>query len=114
MGLLRFVGLTAGAVAAGCVGGTPSENGGNFATAEPRVAIAPDGVEVRVGDSVRMRAWALPPREVATWVWSVTPGDRATIDNGGHLVAGARGDIEVQACANVPKRICGSAPITIR
>ncbi len=114
MGLLRLLTITAAAWAVGCSGEASSENGGNVVTPEPRVAIAPDGVEIRVGDSVRMRAWALPPREVATWLWSVTPADRATIDIGGYLVAGGRGDIEVQACANIPNRICGSAPITIR
>ncbi len=114
MGLFRFVALAGGALAAGCSGGTPADDGGNFATEEPRVAIAPDGVEIRIGDTVRMRAWAMPPREVATWLWSVTPADRATVDIGGHLVAGARGEIEVQACANIPQRICGRAPITIR
>ncbi len=110
----RAIGLVVGLALAGCAAGVPTDKGGNVVEPKPQVAMAPDGVEVRVGDTVRMRAWAMPPREGAVWEWSVTPSDLATIDLLARLVPSAPGEIQVRACANVPERICGSAPLTIR
>lgn len=115
MGSGRAVGsVAAGVVFAGCAAGVPTDKGGNVVEPKPQVAMAPDGIEVRVGDTIRMRAWAMPPRDGAVWEWSVTPSDLATIDRFGRLVPGVSGEIQVRACANVPERICGRAPLTIR
>ena len=110
----RSLGWALVCLVVGCSGEAPGEGGGNVVAPEPRVAIAPDGAEVGVGDTIRMRAWALPPQEVAAWLWSVSPRERATIDQAGNLVPGSAGEIEVRACADLPKRICGGAPLTIR
>lgn len=114
MSSLRSIGSALGVVITACSGGALAEGGGNVIEPEPRVAIAPDGIEVLIGDTIRMRAWALPPRDVAAWQWSVSPKDRATVDQEGRLAPTAVGEVEVRACANVPERICGSAPLSVR
>ena len=77
------------------------------------IAVAPDGYTIAVGDTVRMKASTIPRIDVE-WKWMVVPSHRATIDEEGLLTAVLVGDVEVYACADVPDRLCGVAPIFIR
>jgi hypothetical protein len=77
------------------------------------VAVRPDGIVLAVGDTVRMRATAVPPAEVR-WDWLAGPGGLAAVDPTGLVRALAPGDVTVQACTELPDRVCGAAPLTIR
>jgi len=78
-----------------------------------RVAVKPDGIVLVVGDTVRMRAATDPPIPVS-WEWAVLPPHLATVDSRGLVQALDRGQLEIRACAEVPERVCGFAPLTIR
>lgn len=78
-----------------------------------RVAVRPDGLTVRVGDTVRMRAVAVPDVPVG-WRWSVSPPAFAVVDPMGLVLTLAPGEVDVVACTDTPEPVCGSAPLRVR
>ena len=109
MGLLGSL-----AVATACGSGPGADGSGSFAAPEVHVAIGPDGAEVAVGDTVRMRAILVPPRADPTWEWSIAPLDRATIAPDGLVTTHQPGEVMVQACTGTKPRACGSVPMTVK
>lgn len=111
MRLLALVGVTA--LLAGC-NSADADGAGAFAAAEVHVALGPDGVEIAVGDTVRMRAFTVPPRSDATFTWATSPLERATITDQGLLTAHRPGEIAVQACTVERPKACNTVPIYIK